>query len=107
MHNELMTIALVMTALIFNLYYIQIHPTHFSLFCKLRKKKKLKQIFKLCYASFIYALCKKNTSTNVYIYIFISAEVGNPALLDNVFFFSLWDICNNIQVGVEFSPLGN
>ena len=38
------------------------------------------------------------------------AEVGNQASLDNVFFFTdyfSWDICNNIQVGVEFSPLGN
>ena len=37
-----------------------------------------------------------------------AAEVGiNPASLDKVFFFTLWDMCNNIQVGVEFSPLGN
>ena len=39
-----------------------------------------------------------------------AAEVGNLASLDNVFsllIISLWDMCNNIQVGVEFSPLGN
>ena len=39
-----------------------------------------------------------------------AAEVGNPASLDKVFFLliiSLWDTCNNIQVGVEFLPLGN
>ena len=33
-----------------------------------------------------------------------AAEVGNPASLDKVFFFTLWDIYNNIQVGVEFYP---
>ena len=39
-----------------------------------------------------------------------AAEVGNPASLDKVFFLliiSLWDICSNIQVGLEFLPLGN
>ena len=40
-----------------------------------------------------------------------AAEVGNLASSDKVFFslliISLWDICNNIQVGVEFLPLGN
>ena len=39
-----------------------------------------------------------------------AAEVGNQ--LCSIKFFSLliiylWDICNNIQVGVEFLPLGN
>ena len=36
-----------------------------------------------------------------------AAEEGNPALLDSLLIISLWDMCNNIQVGVEFSPLGN
>ena len=40
------------------------------------------------------------------------AEVGNPASLDNFFFFTDYfylgyTVCNNIQVGVEFSLLGN
>ena len=39
-----------------------------------------------------------------------AAEVSNLASLDNFFsllIISLWDIWNNIQVGVEFLPLGN
>ena len=37
-----------------------------------------------------------------------ATEVGNPASLDKaLLIITLWDICNNIQVGVEFLPLGN
>ena len=37
-----------------------------------------------------------------------AAKLGNPASLDKVLIISLWyNMCNNIQVGVEFSPLGN
>ena len=63
-------------------------------------------------------MCVEKASNVLYILIIISeqvlkqvspaAEVGNPASLDKVFLIiSLWDICNNIQVGVEFLPLGN
>ena len=51
------------------------------------------------------------TRCNVLLYVSSpAAEVGNPASLDTFFsllIISLWDICNNIQVGVEFLPLGN
>ena len=38
-----------------------------------------------------------------------AAEVGNPASLYKVIFFTDYFslICNNIQIGVEFLPLGN